>query len=492
MYFFSILLYMNYDLVIIGAGPSGLSFAQCCKNLNLKILIIDREKTIGGCHRVRREFINNEYIFTEHGPRVYFNNFVNLKMLLNEMNINFNDIFIKSKEQTYDIIKENISQFNYNEIIKLSYHYLLFFINYNYGKNINMSEFMNNNNFTNKSKEFIKKICIMSDGINSDNYSLNLFFQLINQNIFYNIYYPKFPNDEKLFDLWKNYLEKYNIDFLLNTEIINIIQSNNNINYIIDNNNNKIYGKKFIFAIPPYNLIKIFNNCDDIIIKNSFGDINNLTLWMNYNKYITYISVIFHWNYKIHLNSKSHLPFSKWNIIHIILSDYMTFKENNSKTVISCCISILDIKGELIDKTPNECSKEELIKEVFYQLSLLYNNSLSNPTISLISSGNYYNNNKWNDIDSAFILTPKYNYLSYKSDYINNLYIIGSHTGKSKYKFTTIETAVSNGINIALKIFPELNKKYNIKHILEFNTILYLIIIFIIIIIYKKYIFMKF
>jgi len=133
MYFFSILLYMNYDLVIIGAGPAGLSFAQCCKNLNLKILIIDREKTIGGCHRVRREFINNEYIFTEHGPRVYFNNFVNLKMLLNEMNINFNDIFIKPKEQTYDIIKENISQFNYNEIIKLSYYYLLFFIfSYNF------------------------------------------------------------------------------------------------------------------------------------------------------------------------------------------------------------------------------------------------------------------------------------------------------------------------------------------------------------------------
>lgn len=80
--FYYIYIYiMNYDIVIIGAGPTGLAFAQCCKNLNLKILIIDREQTIGGCHRVRREFINNEYIFTEHSPRVYFNNFVNFTPL---------------------------------------------------------------------------------------------------------------------------------------------------------------------------------------------------------------------------------------------------------------------------------------------------------------------------------------------------------------------------------------------------------------------------
>lgn len=54
---------MIYDLVIIGGGPSGLSLAQkCCKSK--KILIIDKENDIGGCHRVRR-ILNN--LFTEHG-----------------------------------------------------------------------------------------------------------------------------------------------------------------------------------------------------------------------------------------------------------------------------------------------------------------------------------------------------------------------------------------------------------------------------------------
>jgi len=45
---------MKYDLIIIGAGPSGLALAQCLRNDFNKILIIEKESSIGGCHRVIR------------------------------------------------------------------------------------------------------------------------------------------------------------------------------------------------------------------------------------------------------------------------------------------------------------------------------------------------------------------------------------------------------------------------------------------------------
>ncbi len=60
-----------YDYVIIGAGPTGLTIAHYMSKINKKCIIIEKEKDIGGCHRVTREYINNEYLFTEHGPRVY-------------------------------------------------------------------------------------------------------------------------------------------------------------------------------------------------------------------------------------------------------------------------------------------------------------------------------------------------------------------------------------------------------------------------------------
>ena len=86
---------MNYDLIIIGAGPSGLALAHYCASKNLKIIIIDRENSIGGCHRVRRIKYKDEEIFTEHGPRIYLSSFVNFMELLNEFGYNFDELFQK-------------------------------------------------------------------------------------------------------------------------------------------------------------------------------------------------------------------------------------------------------------------------------------------------------------------------------------------------------------------------------------------------------------
>ena len=50
----------KYDLIIIGSGPSGLSLANCCSKIkNLKILIIDKESVIGGCHKVKKYMYRN-------------------------------------------------------------------------------------------------------------------------------------------------------------------------------------------------------------------------------------------------------------------------------------------------------------------------------------------------------------------------------------------------------------------------------------------------
>ena len=46
------------------------------------------------------------------------------------------------------------------------------------------------------------------------------------------------------------------------------------------------------------------------------------------------------------------------------LSDYMTFEENISQTVISCAITIPDIVVKSIGKSANQCTKEEIFKEV--------------------------------------------------------------------------------------------------------------------------------
>jgi len=105
-----------YDCIIIGSGPAGLTFATLADK-NEKIMIIEKDKFIGGCHKVNRQKYENENYFCEHGPRVYFNNYINFKMILNKIGLKFNDVFVKYKlsmiRSLYEeVIKTNIFNFN--------------------------------------------------------------------------------------------------------------------------------------------------------------------------------------------------------------------------------------------------------------------------------------------------------------------------------------------------------------------------------------------
>jgi hypothetical protein len=467
---------MNYDLVIIGAGPGGLALAHCCSYLKLNILVIDKESTIGGCHRVRRVKINNEYLMTEHGPRLYFNNFLNFIMLINEMGYKFDDLFTKSHIQTTSLVFHLLSKINFTEILNMIYNYIIFIFNNNYSKNITMKDYMNNNNFSKETFDLLDRLCISSDGADSSKYTLYHFFQLSNQNTFYKIYQPKKPNDVGLFQIWKNFLEKRNVKFMLNTEVISI-----DSNYILLNNNTKIYSNKFIFAIPAVNLIKISPE------KNIFGNFNDLSKWSEDNKYLTYISITYHWNIKLNLPDKIPIAYGSWYLIHIVLSKYMTFDETSSQTVISCAITKNDSINSNINKTANDCNKKELIEETFKILCEIYDNNLPKYTASILSPGNYKHNNKWYDIDNSFILTSNSIKLDNQSKVYNNYYNLGIYNGNSNYKLTTIESAIENAINLSHILYPELKNIYKLKKMVELNNIILLVIIIILIILILKY-----
>lgn len=77
----------EYDYVIIGGGPSGLALAQLLTLSRFnRILLIEKRDYLGGCHGVTR--VNNG-MMTEHGPRIYIDNFIMFTQLLNDMGVQF-------------------------------------------------------------------------------------------------------------------------------------------------------------------------------------------------------------------------------------------------------------------------------------------------------------------------------------------------------------------------------------------------------------------
>ena len=449
-----------YDYIIVGSGPSGLTLALYLSKYNKKVAIIDKEDQIGGCHSVKR--VNG--LFSEHGPRIYLDNYlVFTDILKKELNTNFTDLFTPYKFGKKDIFNKVFSNLTFRELIIFSFTFLN--LNNSY-KNISFKEYLDYHNFCDKSVDMLDRLGRLTDGGGIEKYTLYSFLQIMNQNILYNIHQPKLPNDIGLFKIWQEELSNRGVDIYLDSESIQIdVNKDDNKIISLSTNENIFFGEKFIFAIPPINISNLFEKN-----KINSGFKEDFEVWSNNTNYITYIPVIFHWNTKINIKKVWWgYPESSWGVGHIILSDYMDFKDSRSKTVISCIISKPN-KSDFLHKTPNEISdKRIIIEEVFRQLKSVlpelpdYDN--------VVMSQNYHDGKEWKPIHTAF-MTTKYGYMDFESKNFNNLYNCGVHNGKSTYSFTSLESSVVNAVELLYKLVPESKKDIKVQEAVTMRAVL--------------------
>lgn len=473
----------KYDYIIVGAGPTGLTLAYYLGKLNKKCLLIDKNESIGGCHRVIR--VNG--LMTEHSPRIYSDSYVNFIELLKKMDVNFYDLFTK-----YNFTQiQSLSKLSSRELFLFSLEFLKLFFTDNYSKKTSVSEFMIKNNFSDNTKVYIDMLCRTTDGTSSDNYTLFELLQIFNQTILYNVYQPNKPNDKALFKIWLDAINKTNnVNILLNTDIIKINYKNNTI-LNLESKDNIYVASNYVLAIPPIPLYNLLNNSENLngntSILNSFKN-NNLKLWSEQNSYNNEIAIIFHWNTKLNIKKIHGISNSPWGLIYIVLTDYMDMEEPRSKTVISSLLTIIDVKSSYNNKTANECTKEELIDETFRQLKEILGD-LIQPTYSLLNPLVYRKDNKWIESDTGYILTTHSDTVLLSDNLIfNNLHNIGTQNGNGKVYFTSIETAVTNAISFIHKMEPQTKHKINIYEPYNIIDIIKFILFIIFIIILYKYI----
>jgi len=175
-------------------------------------------------------------------------------------------------------------------------------------------------------------------------------------------------------------------------------------------------------------------------------------------------------------------------VAFIVLSDYMTFDQESSITVISCTVTISDVKSSITGKTANETQTEkEIIDEVFRQLKESFP-GLDTPTISLLSPEMCYNTQRWETSGNAFISSSKEDFLPFLGK-IPNLFNVGTQNGKHIYRLTSMESAVTNAVYLAHLLKPRLKKVYKIKNfftVVDLCLIIMIVIVFILIIIIYK------
>ena len=442
----------NYDYILVGSGPTALSLAWYLSKFQKKILIIERESSAGGCHRVRRVEVNGIKYFTEHGPRIYINNYHMFQTILSDIGVSWDNIFTKYNFGMNVSLKQILSVLSMKEFVLLGYEFLKCGLSDEYAKKTSLLEFMTYHTFSKKTQETIDRICRLTDGGRIDNYTLFEFLEVFNQNFFYQTYQPRLPNDECLIKLWVDHLLKTgNVDILYNTEITNII-GNHTIEGVLITSykglNKQYTANKIIFTIPPRPFVNILENTSKII-----PGLNALRTWSEYSSYITYIPVTLHWKKNISLPKIWGSTDTDWGIIFVVLSDYMTFVTEGSSVVISVTATLTDVKSSFTNKSADESSAEEVVQEIFRQLSSVLG-SISQPDIALLSPGVYKVDNKWVTKDTAFVNTKLGHVPFVKIPTYEDVFWIGTHSGKSSYNFTSMEAAVENGIWLAKELEP--------------------------------------
>jgi hypothetical protein len=479
----SYVLNKNYDYTIIGAGPSGLIISYILGLNGYKCLIVDENKEIGGCHRVIR--VGDNHLFTEHSPRVISSGYLNTIKILKMMGIDFYKLFTPYNFYISSIGGKTLYELDKKDILKLFIEFIKLIFNPLHGYNISVKQYINDNNFTLETIDYIDRLCRLTDGSGIDRYTLFELLQLINQQSLYGLYQPVNPNDIILFPMIEKALyDTNNIDILTGINLEKINFNVNTITTIKLNYNTNTYDlsiKNLILAIPPKSIYKVLINSNAV---NAFD--NNFEKFVLDNSYNEDISITFHWDKKLDLPKIWGFPKTDWVVGFIVSSDYTMFDDNYSKTVISCCILDVDRKSTYLNKTANEVSDEDILKqEVFRQLQLSFPN-LPIPSISILNPRVYRSNDKWISGDTGYIMSyNEHKFIDFQSKKYNNLFNLGTHNGKSFYHFTSFESAVTNAIYLGNKITNK--QAIKISKPLELRIIIIYLIIFILFLIFLYY-----
>ena len=175
---------------IVGGGPCGTYIAYQLSKAGHKVTLYEREEDIGGCWGVQR---TQTGAFTEHAPRVMFDNYLNTKEFFKEIGVDFDENFKK----VYTVFRKSLKDAKYYtlwDITALTIAYLYPSIAWN---SHTVKSVMDTYNVSPSAREQITQLCYAIDGQPPEKLSAMEFFETIDTILPSTMYEPKIASTSK-------------------------------------------------------------------------------------------------------------------------------------------------------------------------------------------------------------------------------------------------------------------------------------------------------
>jgi len=387
---------------IAGGGPCGTYIAYQLSKAGHQVTLYEREEDIGGCWGVQR---TTSGAFTEHAPRVVFDNYLNTKEFFKEIGVDFDENFKK----VYSVFQKSFKDakhFTMWDITALTIAYLYPSIAWNCHT---MKSVMDTYNLSPSAREHITQLCYAIDGQPPEKLSAMEFFETLDAIIPSTMYEPKIASTSKngivtkIKEALKNVNIKTSHTFLKHDPETNIATFSTPQGTITPQHD------KLIVCIPPEQLAEVYPSMKPIAQKMTY----------------TGIGVQFHYNEATDPKSIPHPNTTTVGSLRII-SSY-----NESEHTISCVILNIDL--------PTNTNKRQLINMTWKQLKEAmpklpkYTRATVTPTVYKNSQG------EWKCRNGAYYRNKNNDTISIHN--IPGIAYVGSHNPR-KFPFTSYESAI--------------------------------------------------
>ena len=407
---------MHYDWIIVGGGPSGLT---CASFLPGNVLLLEKRKSVGGCHRVQW---SDAGLFSEHGPRVYSGSYINLDKMMRMHGIQWDNVF-----QSYTYTPDHLDGtrwyrwMTWRALIMVTVMTLSYLVGMPLGGS--MRDACEWWHIDPKTTRYIDTVCRFSDGAGIDRYRQSQFVAGFDYHVIYGFYVPRRSLDIALWAPWVASLRRRGVVVRTGARVERVLVDGQNARGVVLDGGGSVFATRgVILCLPPTPLSRLLN-------RSGLYDFERVAKATRYIPYYSY-SLHFTRGYTGPLVCGEGFQDTPWGLIYIELD-----LENLDTRILSVAITRVDAASPATGYAARGLSNDRIETELLRQLPLTPHARIALLEIVATKEGDHAS------IDSVgSVKIPQ------RHPHVPTLGMVCCANGLSQYPFTSIECAIQNAM----------------------------------------------